>query len=65
MPKYLSLIFASVSILFLSAMSISIAHSLKWVFIWGALYVVTVGIGFMVRRKYAGGKEQEMSPQEE
>lgn len=57
MPKYLALLFASVGILFLSAMSISIAHSFKWVLIWGTLYIVTVGIGFLVRRKITRGKK--------
>lgn len=52
MPKYLALIFATIGILFLSAMSISIAHSLIWVIIWGVLAVISIGMGFVVRKKY-------------
>lgn len=52
MPKYLALIFATIGIVFLSAMSISIAHSLTWVIIWGTLSIVSIGIGFVVRKKY-------------
>lgn len=55
MPKYLALIFATIGILFLSAMSISIAHSLTWVIIWGTLSIVSIGIGFVVRKKYNKG----------
>ncbi|GIP15725.1 hypothetical protein J40TS1_13670 [Paenibacillus montaniterrae] len=64
MPKYLSLLFATIGILFLSAMSISIAHSLKWVIIWGVLFFVTVGLGFVVRRKYSAGKTQTEAQEE-
>lgn len=58
MPKYLSLLFAIIGVICLSALSISIAHSLKWVMIWGLLYIITVGIGFVVKRKYKKGVKQ-------
>jgi uncharacterized membrane protein YjfL (UPF0719 family) len=57
MPKFLSLLFAIIGVVCLSAMAISIAHSLKWVVIWGVLYIIIVGIGFMVRRKYNSRKD--------
>ena len=43
---------ARAGILFLSAMSISIAHSMVWVMIWGLLAVATIGVGFVVRKRY-------------
>jgi|GEM_PF-501750 len=64
MPKYLSLLFAVIGVICLSAMSISIAHSLKWVIIWGVLYIILVGIGFMVKRKFKKGDKQSPAQEE-
>jgi len=58
------LIFATIGILFLSAMSISIAHSLTWVIIWGTLAIVSIGIGFVVRKKYNKGINNSESQDE-
>ena len=51
MSKPLSLIFAFVSIVFMSAMSISISHSIWLVVLFGALTICTIGIGFIVRAR--------------
>lgn len=63
MPKSLSLLFSVVAILFLSAMSISIAHSIVWVLIFGVLSIVTIGVGFVtkakLRRKSEGHAQEE------
>ncbi|MFC6334782.1 hypothetical protein ACFP56_19285 [Paenibacillus septentrionalis] len=59
MPKYLSLFFATIGIFFLSAMAISISHSLTWVVIWGTLSLVSIGVGFIVRKRYNRGSNRE------
>jgi len=51
MSKSLSLFFSILAIFFLSAMSISIAHSIVWVFIFGVLSVTTIGVGFITKVK--------------
>ncbi|MFD0590704.1 hypothetical protein ACFQZE_22195 [Paenibacillus sp. GCM10027627] len=51
MSKSLSLFFASLSILFLSAMSISISHSGWLVLLFGLLTLFTIGAGFIVKAR--------------
>lgn len=49
LSKSLSLLFSCLGIFCLAAMSISMAHSLKWVIVWGVLSLVTIGAGFVTK----------------
>lgn len=62
MSKSMSLLFSATAILFLSAMSISIAHNIIWVLIFGVLSIVTIGVGFVMKarlRKLSEDNHQE------
>lgn len=51
MSKGMSLFFSALSIVFLAAMAVSIAHSWLWTIIFLLLSIITTGIGFMYKAK--------------
>ncbi|WP_424766416.1 hypothetical protein [Paenibacillus sp. sgz302251] len=51
MSKPLSLFFSVLAIIFMSAMSISISHSIWLVLLFGLLTLFTIGAGFIVRAR--------------
>ncbi|REK74625.1 hypothetical protein [Paenibacillus paeoniae] len=61
MSKTLSLFFASLSILFLSATAISISHSGWLVLLFGLLSLFSVGAGFIVKARLRRRSEQQSS----
>lgn len=61
MSKPLSLFFASLSILFLSATAISIAHSGWLVLLFSLLSLFSVGAGFIVKARLRRKAEQSGS----
>ncbi|CAM3978873.1 DUF5325 family protein [Paenibacillus alkaliterrae] len=51
MSKPLSLFFSVLSIVFMSAMAISISHNGWFVLLFGLLTLITIGAGFIVRAR--------------
>ena len=58
LSKSLALLFSCLGIFCLAGMSIAMAHSLKWVIIWGVLSLLIIGMGFMVKVKLRKLKSQ-------
>ncbi|RCW47649.1 DUF5325 family protein [Paenibacillus prosopidis] len=58
MSKPLSLFFSVLSIIFMSAMAISISHNAWFVLLFGLLTLFTIGAGFIVRARLRRKKQQ-------
>lgn len=58
MPKSLSLFFAVLSVIFMSATAISISHNGWLVLLFGLLFLCSVGAGFIVKARLRRKKER-------
>lgn len=58
MPKSLSLFFAVLSVVFMSAMAVSIAHNGWLVLLFGLLFLFSTGAGFIVKARFRKKQQQ-------
>ncbi|MBJ6362311.1 DUF5325 family protein [Paenibacillus sp. GCM10012307] len=59
MPKSLSLLFAGVSVIFMSATAVSLSHNRWLALLFFALTILNIGYGFVVKARYRRKQEPQ------